>query len=156
MLGSVSDMAVHYSPRPVLVVPHPLLTDEYDALAAGPVVVGWDASAGSEAALAAARRLFPEREIVLVAVDGDEGDAPEAVDGVTTVRVRAGGGAPGRAVADALSAVATERKASLVVVGSRGRTAVRKILLGSVAMATLHRAHRPVMVVPQSPVREAE
>ncbi|MFJ6955031.1 universal stress protein, partial [Micromonospora aurantiaca (nom. illeg.)] len=58
--------------------------------------------------------------------------------------------------ADALSVVATERKASVVVVGSRGRTAVRKILLGSVAMATLHRAHRPVMVVPQSPVREAE
>ncbi|MBU8856370.1 MULTISPECIES: universal stress protein [unclassified Micromonospora] len=160
VLGSVSDMAVHYSPRPVLVVPHPLLTDEYDALAAGPVVVGWDASAGSEAALAAARRLFPERETVLVAVDGDEGDtpAPETVDGkpVTTVRVRAAGGTPGRAVADALSAVAAERKASLVVVGSRGRTVVRKILLGSVAMATLHRAHRPVMVVPQSPVREAE
>ena len=43
-----------------------------------------------------------------------------------------------------------------MVVGSRGRTAVRKILLGSVAMATLHRAHRPVHVVPQSPVREAE
>ncbi|MDO3686846.1 universal stress protein [Micromonospora sp. C28ISP2-4] len=157
VLGSVSDMAVHYSPRPVLVVPHPLLTDEYDALAAGPVVVGWDASAGSEAALAAARRLFPEREIVLVAVDGDEETpAPEEADGVTTVRVRAAGDAPGRAVADALSAVATERKASLVVVGSRGRTAVRKILLGSVAMATLHRAHRPVMVVPQSPVRETE
>ncbi|MFF0656679.1 universal stress protein [Micromonospora tulbaghiae] len=158
VLGSVSDMAVHYSPRPVLVVPHPLLTDEYDALAAGPVVIGWDASAGSEAALAATGRLFPEREIVLVAVDGDEGDTPETVDGrpVTTVRVRAGGGAPGRAVADALSAVATERKASLIVVGSRGRTAVRKILLGSVAMATLHRAHRPVMVVPHSAVREAE
>ncbi|MET7471518.1 universal stress protein [Micromonospora sp. NPDC005222] len=158
VLGSVSDMAVHYSPRPVLVVPHPLLTDEYDALAAGPVVVGWDASAGSEAALAAARRLFPEREIVLVAVDGDEGDTPETSDGqpLTTVRVHAGGGAPGRAVAEALSTVAAERKASLVVVGSRGRTAVRKILLGSVAMATLHRAHRPVLVVPQSPVREAE
>ncbi|WP_205797465.1 universal stress protein [Micromonospora sp. CMU55-4] len=160
VLGSVSDMAVHYSPRPVLVVPHPLLTDEHDALAAGPVVVGWDASAGAEAALDSTRRLFPERNVVLVAVDGDEGETPtpETAGGqqVTTVRVSAGRGAPGRAVADALSAVATEHKASAVVVGSRGRTAMRKILLGSVAMATLHRAHRPVMVVPQSPVREAE
>ncbi|WUF93767.1 universal stress protein [Micromonospora aurantiaca] len=159
VLGSVSDMAVHYSPRPVLVVPHPLLTDEHDALAAGPVVVGWDASAGAEAALDATRRLFPERDVVLVAVDGDEGETPTpdtAGGQVTTVRVSAGRGAQGRAVAEALSAVATEHKASTVVVGSRGRTAMRKILLGSVAMATLHRAHRPVMVVPQSPVREAE
>ncbi len=159
VLGSVSDMAVHYSPRPVLVVPHPLLTDEHDALAAGPVVVGWDASAGAEAALDATRRLFPERDVVLVAVDGDEGETPTpdtAGGQVTTVRVSAGRGAQGRAVAEALAAVATEHKASAVVVGSRGRTAMRKILLGSVAMATLHRAHRPVMVVPQSPVREAE
>ncbi|MFG1721681.1 universal stress protein [Micromonospora chalcea] len=159
VLGSVSDMAVHYSPRPVLVVPHPLLTDEHDALAAGPVVVGWDASAGAEAALDSTRRLFPERDVVLVAVDGDEGETPTpdtAGGQVTTVRVSAGRGAQGRAVAEALSAVATEHKASAVVVGSRGRTAMRKILLGSVAMATLHRAHRPVMVVPQSPVREAE
>jgi len=159
VLGSVSDMAVHYSPRPVLVVPHPLLTDEHDALAAGPVVVGWDASAGAEAALDSTRRLFPERDVVLVAVDGDEGETPTpdtAGGSVTVVRVSAGRGAQGRAVAEALSAVATEHKASAVVVGSRGRTAMRKILLGSVAMATLHRAHRPVMVVPQSPVREAE
>ncbi|MFG1741070.1 universal stress protein [Micromonospora chalcea] len=159
VLGSVSDMAVHYSPRPVLVVPHPLLTDEHDALAAGPVVVGWDASAGAEAALDSTRRLFPERDVVLVAVDGDEGETPTpdtAGGQVTTVRVSAGRGAQGRAVAEALAAVATEHKASTVVVGSRGRTAMRKILLGSVAMATLHRAHRPVMVVPQSPVREAE
>ncbi|MER7992496.1 universal stress protein [Micromonospora chalcea] len=159
VLGSVSDMAVHYSPRPVLVVPHPLLTDEHDALAAGPVVVGWDASAGAEAALDSTRRLFPERDVVLVAVDGEEDEtpAPDTAGGqVTIVRVSAGRGAQGRAVAEALSAVATEHKASAVVVGSRGRTAMRKILLGSVAMATLHRAHRPVMVVPQSPVREAE
>ncbi|MFD6607384.1 universal stress protein [Micromonospora chalcea] len=159
VLGSVSDMAVHYSPRPVLVVPHPLLTDEHDALAAGPVVVGWDASAGAEAALDATRRLFPERDVVLVAVDGEEDEtpAPDTAGGqVTIVRVSAGRGAQGRAVAEALSAVATEHKASTVAVGSRGRTAMRKILLGSVAMATLHRAHRPVMVVPQSPVREAE
>ncbi|MET8307168.1 MULTISPECIES: universal stress protein [unclassified Micromonospora] len=164
VLGSVSDMAVHYSPRPVLVVPHPLLTDEHAALADGPIVVGWDSSASAEAALTTARRLFPERDVVLVSVESDGDSDSEkspavAAPGdqhVTTVRVRAGAGAPGRAVADALAAVAADRKASLLVVGSRGRSAVRKILLGSVAMATLHRAHRPVLVVPEVPANEAD
>ncbi|WP_189195993.1 universal stress protein [Micromonospora fulviviridis] len=164
VLGSVSDMAVHYSPRPVLVVPHPLLTDEFAALDAGPVVVGWDSSASAAAALTTAQRLFPDREVVPVSIDSGSGDDSEdgpavAATGeqpVTTVRVRAGIGAPGRAVADALAAVAADRKAGLIVVGSRGRSAVRKILLGSVAMATLHRAHRPVLVVPQVPADEAE
>ncbi|MCX4472672.1 Universal stress protein [Micromonospora sp. MW-13] len=163
VLGSVSDMAVHYSPRPVLVVPHPLLTDEHAALAGGPVLVGWDSSAGAEAALTTAQRLLPERDLVLVAVDSDGGGTEEAPavaaagePSTTTVRVRAGLGTPGRAVADALAAVAVDREAGLLVVGSRGRSAVRKILLGSVAMATLHSAHRPVMVVPQTPSIEAE
>jgi len=41
----------------------------------------------------------------------------------------------------------------MLVVGSRGRSAIREILLGSVAMATLHHAYRPVMVVPEGSVR---
>ncbi len=59
VLGSVSDMVVRYTPRPVLVAPHPLLMAEYAALAAGPVLLDWDGSAGAEAALATARNLFP-------------------------------------------------------------------------------------------------
>ena len=35
------------------------------------------------------------------------------------------------------------------VMGSRGRSAVREILLGSVVRATLRNPHRPVMVVPR-------
>jgi nucleotide-binding universal stress UspA family protein len=35
LLGSVSDMVVHYTPTPVLVAPHPLLTAERAALADG-------------------------------------------------------------------------------------------------------------------------
>ncbi|WP_405107732.1 universal stress protein [Micromonospora sp. NBC_01405] len=164
VLGSVSDMAVHYSPRPVLVVPHPLLTDEHAALAEGPVLVGWDSSAGAEAAFGTTRRLFPARDLVLVSVDSHSHSDAEETPGVaeageqsaTTVHVRGGVGTPGQAVADALAAVAADRGASLLVVGSRGRSAVRKILLGSAAMSTLHRAHRPVMVVPQPPSNEAE
>ena len=154
VLGSVSDMVVHHTPRPVLVVPHPLLITEQDALADGPVLVGWDGSAGSAAALAAADRLFPTRHLLAVSIEEQQG-GPDAADprrsgGRTLARlhVARGNGPTGRAVATALAGCASSQGAALVVVGSRGRSAAREILLGSAAMATLHHAHRPVMVVP--------
>jgi nucleotide-binding universal stress UspA family protein len=42
------------------------------------------------------------------------------------------------------------------MVGSRGRSAVREILLGSVAMATLHHTRRPVLVVHPEPATDRE
>ncbi|WP_433731678.1 universal stress protein [Actinoplanes sp. CA-051413] len=54
LLGSVSDMAVHHTPCPALVVAHPLLAAEAAALADGPVVVGWDGSPGARHAGTAA------------------------------------------------------------------------------------------------------
>lgn len=151
VLGSVSDMAVHYSSRPVLVMPHPLLSAEFDSLAAGPVLVGWDGSAGAEAALTAARRLFGQRQIVAVSVD-DGGDVPAAPadGGVTHARIRNTGGRRTRGVAASMAAAADEHGAAVLVVGSRGRSAAREIILGSVAMSTLHHSHRPVMVVPDA------
>jgi nucleotide-binding universal stress UspA family protein len=154
VLGSVSDMAVHYSARPVVVVPYPMLADEYAALPDGPVVVGWDGSAGAETAFAAARRLFPQRDAFLVSVDEGSDAAPpadpSATDDREVVRLNVGRGHGFHAggVSDALIATARERNGAVVVVGSRGRSAAREILLGSVAMGTLHHSHRPVMVVP--------
>lgn len=149
VLGSVSDMVVHYSSRPVVVVPHPLLSAEYESLAGGPVLVGWDGSPGAEAALAAAGRIFGQREIVAVSVDDDADAAPPAADlGVTHTHIRHPKGRRGRGVSAALAAAADEHGAAAVVVGSRGRSAAREIILGSVAMSTLHHTHRPVMVVP--------
>jgi nucleotide-binding universal stress UspA family protein len=155
ILGSVSDMVVHYTPRPVLVVPHPLLTAEHAALAEGPVVVGFDGSAGAQAALAAAVRLFPDRRCLPVGVE--DGHAPsDPISDETSVsaetpivrRPKPGGHAgTGRAVAAGLAEYASQQAAAVLVVGSRGRSAVREILLGSVAVATLHHAHRPVLVV---------
>ncbi|WP_193046243.1 universal stress protein [Mycolicibacterium baixiangningiae] len=145
-MGSVSDTAVHYASRPTLVAPAPMLADEYDALAGGPVIVGWDGSAGGRTALAAAQRLFPGREIV-AAVIGD-GVAETPPDGVVTEHVDAPPGAKEHTVADALIALAAHRRAAAVAVGSRGQSAMRQVLLGSVARATLRSAHRPVLVVP--------
>lgn len=155
VLGSVSDMVVHYSARPVVVVPYPMLAAEYAALPDGPVVVGWDGSAGAETALAAATRLFPERAALLVSVEEDADATPPPVDllaaggrDVVRLTVERGRGFHARAISDALVDSASERDAAVVVVGSRGRSAAREILLGSVAMGTLHHSHRPVMVVP--------
>jgi nucleotide-binding universal stress UspA family protein len=157
VLGSVSDMVVHYSPKPVLVVPHPLLSTEHAALADGPVVLGWDGSSGAQIALTATERLLPDRNLILVRVDDDttlDGSAspPPMPSGraLVPLRVKTGHGTPAQAVANSLIACARDHEAALLVVGSRGRSAVREIVLGSVAMATLHHAHRPVLVVPDT------
>ncbi|MGB3231661.1 MAG: universal stress protein [Mycobacterium sp.] len=156
VLGSVSDLVVHYCARPMVVVPHPMLSTEHAALADGPVIVGWDGSAGAEKALAAAMRLLPDRDLLLVSVDADDTvDEPSPVDAevlgdrkVERLNVERGRGFSAHACADALLNTARDRDAAVIAVGSRGRSAARKILLGSVAMATLHNAERPVMVVP--------
>jgi nucleotide-binding universal stress UspA family protein len=150
VLGSVSDTVAHYSPVPVLVVPHPMFGEEREAAAAGAVVVGDDGSDGARVALAAAASLFPGREVIGASVV-DEGASGEVAEGaaVETFVLDAGlSGRGARGVADALARFAAERAAALIVVGSRGRSAWREILLGSVAMAVLRRAEQPVLAVP--------
>jgi nucleotide-binding universal stress UspA family protein len=155
----VSDLAVHYAPRPALVVPHPLLSAETAALADGPVVVGWDGSAGARQALAAARTLFPVRELLLVAVDRTAVEPAGEVDGtggkLSEVHLDSGHGGSSTAVAETLIGYANAQQAAVVVVGSRGRSVVRELLLGSVAKAALHHSHRPVLVVPPEDVPPA-
>ncbi|AKS33522.1 universal stress protein [Mycolicibacterium goodii] len=142
-IGSVSDLVVHHSPRPVLVVSQHMLSAEHEAVADGPVVVGVDGSAGSDRASKAAAQLFPNRTVVTAAVsDGDADD----VDAMHHVRRFRGSGAG--CTADALVAFADEQRAATLVVGSRGRSGLKKVLLGSVAGATLQRTFRPVLVVP--------
>ena len=66
--------------------------------------------------------------------------------GVTHTHVRPTGGRRDRGVAASMAAAAADHGAAAVVVGSRGRSAAREIILGSVAMSMLHNSHRPVMV----------
>src|SRR4249919_3923470 len=53
VLGSVSDIVVHYSPKPVIVAPYPLLSTDHTALTA-------------------TERLLPDRTLLLVCVDDDD------------------------------------------------------------------------------------
>ncbi|GAA4880646.1 universal stress protein [Actinomycetospora straminea] len=147
VMGSVSDLAAHHSPVPVLVVP-PLLSHERAAAATGPVLVGHDGSPGAEHARDAAAALLPHRDQVLAHVH--HGGTTERDGDIPSVAVDLHAhGRGARAVANALDAAAAERDAGVVVIGSRGRSALREMVLGSTAMAVLHHVHRPVLVVPR-------
>jgi nucleotide-binding universal stress UspA family protein len=153
-LGSVSELVIHVSPVPVLVVPYPLTTSEWAAAASGPVMVGTDGSAGAARAIASAAALFAGRRQLLVAVaEPGPGPGPTAPDGAELLTVPCSG-RPGsaRATASTLAETAAARGAAVIAVGSRGRSTSRELLVGSVPRALLHCAHRPVLVVPRSPV----
>ena len=51
--------------------------------------------------------------------------------------------------APAIMKIADKAGADLIVVGSRGHSALAGVLLGSVAQRLLHLAHQPVLVVPE-------
>jgi nucleotide-binding universal stress UspA family protein len=64
VIGSVSDVSVHYSRVPVLVVPYPLLSLQRDAADSGPVIVGVDGSDGARRALSTGAWLFGDRKLI--------------------------------------------------------------------------------------------
>jgi nucleotide-binding universal stress UspA family protein len=51
-----------------------------------------------------------------------------------------------------LCAIAVERDVRLMVLGSHGWGALRRLAFGSVSTAVLHHAHQPVLVVPKAKV----
>ena len=155
-LGSTATAVTAKAPCPVVVV--------RDLDADGPVLVGADGSADSEAAVLfgfeAAARSGKPLEVVYCWHPQSRHDAPidsaeellrnwlaESVapyrDKFPGVRVRA------EVVAGRPAAVLAERSSasSMVVVGSRGRGGVTGLLLGSVSQRLLHHASCPVAVV---------
>jgi nucleotide-binding universal stress UspA family protein len=132
VLGSVSDMAVHYSPKPVLVAPHPMLSADHAALADGPVIIGWDGSLGAQTALTATERLLPDRTLLLAYAEDDMPDTTASPPPTSTgrvlvpLRINKGHGTPTQAIANALIAFARDHEAARLVVGSRGRNALQR------------------------------
>jgi nucleotide-binding universal stress UspA family protein len=58
-------------------------------------------------------------------------------------------------VAEAIIDAADEHDAMLIVMGTRGNTGIRSLLLGSVSHNVAHHAHRPIMIVPSHSLAEA-
>ncbi len=155
LLGSVSQDLAAGASRPVVVVP---ARDDAprSALGPGPVVCGIDGSDGSRGAADVALRLADDLHtaLTLVAVrapriTGDEGAADLAVSPLKMparehLERLSISGEP----AEELARAAADRKAALLVVGSRGRGSVRAALLGSVSAEVTRRAGCPVVIVP--------
>jgi bile acid:Na+ symporter, BASS family len=172
VLGSVSSAVVTYADVPVVLV-------RSDAGSAGevwrqgPVVVGVDGSAGSEAAVHYAFEASLKRGMAVTLVHTSEGPPP-TVPGATargTTATAVTGSETGLlelspALAEARreypavdvtevvetghpadAIVAAGADASLTVVGSRGHGGFRGLLLGSVSRAVMEHAKSPVAVV---------
>jgi len=94
---------------------------------------------------------FAPRLDIRVLEDAERERAGRAVDAAAMVAERAGVDTAASVVADdpvdAICDEAERRDAGLIVVGSRGWSTARKLLLGSVSLAVLGHAPRPVLVV---------
>jgi nucleotide-binding universal stress UspA family protein len=77
----------------------------------------------------------------------DEGAARARQAGLSSQAVVARGASPGE-IAKALCDLAETRDATLVVVGRRGQSRLKEVVLGSVSGAAVHECRRPVLVVP--------
>lgn len=159
LLGSVAEQVLHTVHDPVLLVgPH---ADPTPPDLRGPVVACLDGSRRSEqivpVAEAWADALGVGLELV-TSLDPDVGageghrEPPDVVEAgyVATVARRAGatwevlhGDHPARAVAHHTQA----RAASMVVVGTHGRTGLARVVMGSVGMRIVHHSPRPTLVV---------
>jgi nucleotide-binding universal stress UspA family protein len=141
-----------------------------------PILLCYDGSDDAFRAIEFACSVFPGRNAVVLSVwekygvfsgivplDDDvmqEATAQMAADGAeraeiagftaTAVAVEAEHG-----VATAIIDAADEHDAALVVMGTRGNTGIRSLLLGSVSHSVAHHAHRPLLIVPSGPLAEA-
>jgi nucleotide-binding universal stress UspA family protein len=147
-----------------------------------PVLIAYDGSDGSKAAIDVAGRLFTGRRAIVVSIwhsmgaaapasliaipaavasraydeldsESERQAAARAAEGVAAAQA-AGLDASGEAMLCAGQVWATivnaadEADAEAIVVGSRGLSAVKSALVGSVANGVLHHSVRPVLVVP--------
>jgi nucleotide-binding universal stress UspA family protein len=142
--------------------------------ASAPVILCWDGSSEAEHAINAAAALFgrhrtgvvllayvptEERRGLLAGWSGPDAppmsppDAEEmlarGVEAATTTGITAEGVlvAAEQKTAEVIARVADERDAAVVVMGQGNRSAVGRMVLGSVAREVLSGQHRPVLLI---------
>ena len=143
-----------------------------------PVLICYDASEDARHAIAAAAELLGPRSALVLTVWQDVaavppfawmapmGDVGPLLDAARAAahrvaeegaeRARAAGFSATplvveatRPVWQAIAAVAEERDAAVIVLGTRGLSGVRSVLAGSVSSGVVHHATRPALVVPR-------
>ena len=150
-MGSVTQRVIGLSPVSVLVVPRGA------NLAFKRLLIASDGSPCSAAALevAVAMASRAESELFGVAVAREEGEIAEAqgiLRRMLTAANEAGvsfqGFSPqGLAADEGIVQVALENRADLIIMGSHGRTGLKKLLMGSVTERVIGQAPCPVLVV---------
>jgi nucleotide-binding universal stress UspA family protein len=141
-----------------------------------PILLCYDGSDDAFRAIEFAGSLFPGRSAVVLSVwehysvlsgvqrvdDSLVQEATEALAADGCDRARAAGFTATPAavqahhgVAEAIIDAADEHDAMLVVMGTRGNTGIRSLLLGSVSHGVAHHAHRPLLIVPSQSLAEA-
>jgi nucleotide-binding universal stress UspA family protein len=172
LLGSVSAQVAAHAHGPVIVVRPPVPGDTIApgpeqprrVFPLGPVLVGFDGSASSLAALEFAVEEAVQRDVPLIMVYVDfhkQRDAEdllaeaarvwEAKHPELSIELRAERGEhPGHTL------IQMSRDAALTVVGCRGLGGFTGLLLGSVSGALVHHAYGPVAVIHPAAHREEE
>ncbi len=159
LLGGTADQVVNGAPCAVAVAPPHFHEDP--VITPPTIGVAWDGTPAARAALAWAADLagvagfgllviqvqpsFAHRPLGRQHGDLDEGVALArelAADGVTVEGAQRSGDPAGELIA------ATESEVGVLVVGSRARGALARVLLGSVSGHVTRNAHAPVLVVP--------
>ncbi|MET7401972.1 universal stress protein [Dactylosporangium sp. NPDC005572] len=162
LLGSISQQVATHARVPVAVV------RGRSAAADGPVVVGVDGSASTDAALALAFETAAAREAEVVAVRAYSPPSPVVVplgaveaDERNALEASLAGWAekyPGTRLTAQLAVgraaqvlIGMSHTAQLVVVGSRGHGGFTGLLLGSVGQQLMHHAECPILIAHRPP-----
>lgn len=163
-LSSVSNVVLHYADPSVLVVPPLRVAPGGRVRSPRVVLAASDLSDPSKLALTQAFGLIegrPDGRVVLYhVVEPDENDplavtnaqqvlraiVPSQYAAVTSIDVECAGD-----VSTSIARAAERHGADVICVASRGRSALSRALLGSVARSVLERAERPVLVVKPLP-----
>ncbi|MCU0638137.1 MAG: universal stress protein [Methanothrix sp.] len=162
LLGSVSTQVLRSGEADLLIIRHKILDAGYEKSCKGifsRVMVTTDFSPAAEPAISAARRLAGVREagvseMMLVHVLGKEEDFDEAAKKLNLLREELAGA--GRKItvhvlqgrpAEEILALAKKHGASLIMIGSQGKSWSRQLRVGSTTFEVARRAESPVIVI---------